>query len=394
MKKLFILVSMLLMSIVSFAQEDNNRTFDDNVIKGPYLTNNNLLDNSFISIGAGSNLYFYNYEYNHYGFSADAFVGKWYTPTIGTRFGYRFAMVTVNDVPGHLNYFHHDILWNISHALGGYKESRLWNVSPYLTYGFLHYDNDVRKHFEFGSGLGVYNTFKISDRVNFHIDLSTIITRAKGTYYDAIHRFGVYPNVNLGFTFNLGKHTGFKRLSSVLPPFSEEDYRAVSNRASFYEKQYRRSNRNARDLSGKVDSLNYVVKDLSNTVDALKKAEPQTNVQYIKEVEVVTKEVEVPIIPTLTVYFSIGSAVIEETELAHIDVYASSLPEDVVLTVTGSTDSETGTSETNAVLAEKRANAVKDVLVNVYGLNPDNITTATMSDAYETPVRSRVAIVE
>ena len=34
-------------------------------------------------------------------------------------------------------YVHGDVMWNISHAIGGYKETRLWNFIPYAHTGVL-----------------------------------------------------------------------------------------------------------------------------------------------------------------------------------------------------------------------------------------------------------------
>ena len=42
--------------------------------------------------------------------------------------------------------------------------------------------------------------------------------------------------------------------------------------------------------------------------------------------------------------------------------------------IVGYADKDTGTAKYNMGLSERRANAVKDVLVNKYGINPDRLS--------------------
>ena len=58
MKKVFSIVAIALMAMsVAFAQENNNRDENGNIVRGPYLTNE-FGDNWFISLGAGANTLF------------------------------------------------------------------------------------------------------------------------------------------------------------------------------------------------------------------------------------------------------------------------------------------------------------------------------------------------
>lgn len=122
----------------------------------------------------------------------------------------------------------------------------------------------------------------------------------------------------------------------------------------------------------------------------------------VKEVEVVKVEekvvkdtVEVEIPASSTIYFDLGEYTISDRELARLDYFVSGIERrDVSLKVTGSADTKTGSEPRNKFLAEKRAQAVKDVLVNKYGFKSENITTETILDIFSVPESSRVAVVE
>ena len=100
MKKIkFILAALVvaMMSFTAFAQEDGNRDANGYVVRGPYLTNGGG-SNWFVGIGGGFNTSFgkelkpfaeFKPENN---WAAEAFVGKWFTPTIGVRAGYKGVM--------------------------------------------------------------------------------------------------------------------------------------------------------------------------------------------------------------------------------------------------------------------------------------------------------------
>ena len=90
--------------------------------------------------------------------------------------------------------------------------------------------------------------------------------------------------------------------------------------------------------------------------------------------------------------FAINSAKITDVELGKIDVFVKSLEPDTLIQITGSADSKTGKENYNHSLAEKRANVVKDILVNKYGISESRITIVTVIDATDNPLTSRSAI--
>ena len=191
MKKIkFILAAMaaMMISFGAFAQENGNRDANGYVVKGPYLTNGGG-SNWFVGVGGGFNTSFgvgikpfaeFKPEKN---WAAEAFVGKWFTPSIGARVGYKGVMnnfgydtdLYTSGVYGsgeqiRFGYAHGDIMWNISNALSGYKETRFWDIIPYAGAGFLGINNGWTDN-KFAVSVGLYNELRLSNVVNLFIDV-------------------------------------------------------------------------------------------------------------------------------------------------------------------------------------------------------------------------------
>lgn len=120
-------------------------------------------------------------------------------------------------------------------------------------------------------------------------------------------------------------------------------------------------------------------------------------VEVIKEVEKVVKDtVEVEVANGAVVYFTIGNYELSSREFARLDFFAKGIehPAQAKVKVTGSADTKTGSKARNEFLAQKRAEAVKKVLVNVYGFKDENVEIDTILDVFDRPENTRVAIVE
>jgi outer membrane protein OmpA-like peptidoglycan-associated protein len=129
-------------------------------------------------------------------------------------------------------------------------------------------------------------------------------------------------------------------------------------------------------------------------LDSLKNRKPET-VEVVKTVTE-TKEVvvrETHFVPRNTVItFTIGSATLSKVEKAKVELFAAGLAQDANVYIVGSADTQTGSEKRNNTLAELRANAVKDVLVNEYGVAADRIVVDTRLDATDNVETSRSAI--
>lgn len=196
-------------------------------------TMNGIWDNWFVGFGAGTHTIAtkgtgggYNGRFTPIG---DIYVGKWFSPEFGARMGVAGGTVSQwghDPMPGvkfeegtfkgstwiketiAQEYFHADLLWNISNTFAGYNPERVYNAIPYITLGGIAATKLVG-HGSAGktlaAGAGLLNTFRISDRVDFNLDLRTMAYRGHVTG-DAHARNAISATAMAGFLFNLGDY--------------------------------------------------------------------------------------------------------------------------------------------------------------------------------------------
>ena len=379
-----------LFSFNAFAQEDNNVGANGEVVRGPYVTNG-AFDNTFIGLGAGVNSVIEKqFGLGKMGLATEVNFGKWFTPTVGVRAGWHGLFDTsksgeLNKAPFH--YIHGDLLWNLSNALTGYKETRFWNFIPYVSGGLSMIKHHGLKEFdqELAAGVGLLNSLRLGERVNLNLDLGIIAARAEAYQMNGfLGRYVGFPMATLGLQFNLGR-TGFDRLSSVMPvivplPFTESDYNALKDKVAALEKE------NAQ-LKNKIADLENQLAPFKNLVDG------QTYLFQNGRFTAVEAKVASP----ATVYFDLGSAKISDREKAHLEFFANSVVDNATkLLLTGSADKQTGTAKGNQKLSEQRVDAVK-ALLGKLGANTDNIETVANGDTknvFDTPAKNRCVVID
>lgn len=378
MSALAVMAGVLVVSPSANAQENGNRDENGKVVRGAYETNK-FGDNWFIGAGAGVNSWLVNGASPKAGVAVDAFVGKWITPTVGVRMGWKGLKDGVSAKDGYTiadekftyNSVHADVLWNLSNLFSGYKETRTWNISVYPTFAYMN----AAKNKEFGAGIGMLNNFRLGNRVGLYLDLSALTTKADfaGISPRPKTLVGVLPSATFGLTVNLGK-TGFKRHSSVVPaivpvPFTEAQYN---------------------NLQDKVNALEKENKDLKAQIEELKNAKPDT----------VTVSKAGDLVSPATLYYEIGSTKLSEREEAHLEFYVKNILEqapDKVFVLTGSADKGTGTAARNQYLSEQRVNNVKKVLVEKYGIAEDHLIVkaeGATNNRFGSAVLNRVVTIE
>lgn len=156
-------------------------------------------------------------------------------------------------------------------------------------------------------------------------------------------------NVQLGVTYKFGKagHHNFR-----LCPYSvtQADYDAL-------QKKYN-------ELAGREPEVREVVKE---TVTE----------------KTVTKEVVTYMGGRTYITFAIGSVALTPAERAKVAEFAKNITPETKVNIIGSADSKTGSETRNFALAQRRAEVVKNVLVNDYNVNADAISVSTKLDLSE-----------
>ena len=360
------------------AQENGNRDENGKIVRGFYETNR-FGDNWFVGVGAGVNSWLGKGVDGKAGVATDIYVGKWFTPSVGARVGWAGLKnkvvandgFTACDGTFNCNTIHAELLWNLSNAFSGYKETRTWNVIAYPSFAYMR----ARSNSEFGAGLGLLNSFRVSNRVNINLDLSALATKSTYPHVSPAPntKLGVMPSAKIGVSVNLGR-TNFKRHTSAVPaivpvPFTEDQYNALQERVNALEKEN---------------------KDLKAQIEELKNAKPDT----------VTVSKAGDLVSPATLYFEIGSTKLSEREEAHLDFYVKNILEqapDKVFVLTGSADKGTGTASRNQYLSEQRVNNVKKILVEKYGISEDHLVVkaeGSSNNRFGSAVLNRVVTIE
>ena len=369
-----------------YAQENENRDMNGKFVRGPYETNA-FGANWFIGAGGGVNLLWNEgADANNLKISPsiDANFGKWFTPAVGMRIGYQgfytqywaetptllgMALDTDNDMYpqkfGYM-YIHGDFLWNISNAIGGYKESRFWNFVPYAHAGFFRSygldDVDYADN-EFAMGAGLLHNLRLARRLDLIIDMRATVVNGRIHEYDGV---ATLPTVTAGLAVDLG-WPEFIRTSTVIEAvaIAEAEKTAVLEAAiAALETANASLAANNETLTQKNAKLNKQVKALQSR--------PQFDVEAFFEN-----------MGPAYVYFDIGKTTLDKRQMQQLDFLANNIiatadqDSNILVTVMGSADSNTGTQKRNQYLSEARAKYIFDILTTKYGISPERLTIKT-----------------
>lgn len=349
MKKIFGFAALMLASAtVAFGQQ---------TIEG-----SKFFENMYIGIDGG---FLTPMDENDFHGMAGIELGKDFTPVIGMSLdgAYSFKKDACNETGYNIA---GDVKVNLSNLIGGYKGfPRRVEFLLVPGVGFNHNaacDSRIADN--------NYIALKTAAQVNFNLgqkrawflflkgginwneyDCATIFNNHKSEYY-----------ANLGIAYRFGsKRTGSHNF--ILCPYSvtKSDYdKAISER------------------------------------DALQAELNKKPKEVIKEV-IKENRVEVPVyMPANSfVTFTIGSAVINPVEKIKLKQWVNSVPAENAITVIGSADSKTGSKATNEKLAAKRAEAVKNVIINECGRDASKVNVETKIDVNtELYQASRAAVIE
>lgn len=352
---------------------------------------NKWYDNIFIGVSGGVATQFgKEIEKNFIGPTAKLSVIKWFSPVMGFRIeaqntwakeglnGYNpYHMGTghsalpykitetgkygVGYTPGTLEYGNlfasASLFWNLTQFFGYYNPTRFWNLSAYIQGGYSHlYDNKegiTSKNYdrEYSLGAGLFNTFRITERLHASLDLD--FAGYSANYRTTNGVLTMSPSVTVGLAYNIYKTnwdgTRFDPYAFIAP-VDNRDYDAL-----------------ARQLAERDKSLSDLQKQLGNAQDDLNKTDAELNA--------LKSQVE----KQYKAFFELDKSSITFAERQHIRQFVqSSLKKnaDQKFRLTGSADKGTGTYDHNIVLAADRAESVKKFMVEELGVKAENISLA------------------
>ncbi len=308
-------------------------------------------------------------------------VGRWISPYVGFRFSaYYGAMhwnqgVTAKARVANLNV---DFMWDMFNSIGGYNPDRVFSIVPFIGLGgtFVYdfkpslgdikdHDGSIKKNqWLLPVSAGLQLRFRLSNYVDFFAE-------GRAQFYGDNYNneaFGRPIDIDLsaigGFTFYF---TGskFKRYNPC-------DYVNYLNNA----------NAQINDLRGA----------LATTSAALAAAEAQLPCPEVSETVV---ESSTTILPT--VRFKLNSAYVSSEEMVNVYNMAEYMKANpnATIVIRGYADKDTGTSEYNMKLSERRAQAVADILTGDYGINANRLVleaAGSNTQVYDTNDWNRIVI--
>ena len=367
------------------AQENGNRDDNGKIVRGPYETNR-FGDNWFIGVGGGINILW------NEGLSADnlkiapsidANFGKWFTPSLGMRAGYQGINAQVwsptasvlgpkmdTDKQMYLQklgymYVHGDFLWNISNAIGGYKQTRFWDLVPYLHAGYFRsygLDGVEFANNEIAAGAGLLHNLRLAERLDLIIDMRATVVNGRVRESTGV---AVLPTVTVGLAVDLG-WPAFVRTSTVL---AEVETAFVDQIAALEAAALALEMANV-SLQEENAALTASNGKLGKEVKALKAKAEKSAFSVTEFFDEMTPAV---------VYFNIGKTVLDDKEMQHMDFIAKNILEKVDqqtkihITVAGTADGTTGTLKRNQYLSKARGEYVMNLLTQKYGIAKERI---------------------
>jgi outer membrane protein OmpA-like peptidoglycan-associated protein len=351
------------------AREHGNRDGYGKIVRGPYETNR-FGDNWFISVGGGINSYWnegMKIDNMKIAPSIDANFGKWFTPAVGMRAGYQgINMQAAPDKYGYM-YFHGDFLWNISDAIGGYKETRFWDFVPYLHAGYFRSyglgDSDFADN-EIAAGAGLLHNLRLTRRLDLVIDMRATVVNGRVSASDGI---SVLPTVTMGLAVDLG-WPDFIRTSTILNEF---EVAAAENMAVL------------ETAAAALEMANIALEEQNSDLIAANKKLKKENAA-LKSRPVFNAEAFFKEMGPATVYFNIGQTVLCEKELQHMDYIAANIltkvdqQTKIYITLTGSADGTTGSMKRNQHLSKARGEYVFKLLTEKYGIDPGRLVVESV----------------
>ena len=388
MKKYLIatMVMLVVSAMPALAQDDG--LMEAQTKRGPYLTNR-LFDNIFMGVAGGINVYQGESDSygNHIAPALDVFVGKWITPCVGLRLQYsglkangwdnaRSPYAVSSKGPDSKGMYqekfnvmnlHGDVMWNISNAIGGYKETRTWNFVPYVGFGWARSAANHLYNNEFAFTYGLLNNIRLGNLVDLNLEVKQMVVNQG---FDQVVRGakseGMFT-VTAGLTFKLNRR-GFNRPTVAVPA----DYTPYNNKIAALEDELAKSKADAKRLADELAAEKSKVKEAP--------AAPA---------------IEGPIMGT---FFNIGSYTITPQEimnLGYVANYIKAYP-NKKFTIVGYADSATGSAKRNQYLSQQRADAVCKVLVDRFGVDASQLEVVAKggTDKFPEIPLNRVAIVE
>lgn len=353
--------------------------------------------NWFLSIGAGPQVFFGDHDRqakfgDRISPALDFAVGKWFSPNIGVRLMYSGLYAkgatqtwspdgnggvynTGKPVPGKDTHdygylykskfdfltLHADVLFDLTNIIGGYNSRRVYGCAPYVGVGWGHVYSKPHKNSVIGN-VGVYNMFHLGKGFDINLDLRATITDDKFDGQDGRRDFDGILSVTAGFSYTF-QPRGWKTRTVKVVEFDNE---AVNDLRRQVAQLVAENEKLEREMAGKTVDHKTVV---------------NAGGKYL-------------------IYFPINVSELSNADRAQLEQVADMIKNSAkgsVYTIIGYADKSTGNAEINETLSRERAQAVRNYLVNQFGIPADRLDVKWMGGVdnmfFNDPALSRVVII-
>ena len=400
----FLSISSLLVCLSSFSFGQSANIKRDTVVTESTdkyrVVTNRFFDNWFLGVSAGGQFLMGDHDKqmqfkDRITPAFNGYIGKWFSPNIGVRAGYTGYKLkglshewdlqhsdgeVYNDVKNdkdlgllriqkfQYNHVSGDVMFNLTNILGGYKEKRFYNISPYLGLGWAWVD-EAPKTRESSINFGIYNAFRLSDAFNLTLDArGSLLKDDFDGEIGGRKEEGIIAGT-IGIAYNFKKRNWDReKVVSITSSYDETELNALRDR----------------------------VNKLANDNESLRKQLADASNKTVTDVKVEKSVLVAPILVT----FPVNKSTISNEARVNLEFFAKAIKagkSNVVYNIAGYADKGTGTTATNERLSKERAEAIYNVLVREFGVPASQLTTSHFGGVdnmyYDDPRLSRAVIV-
>lgn len=322
-------------------------------ISAQHVVESKAFDNTYVSVSVGGTVQTPLFE-------AFSDLNK-VRPVIGVEIGKDLTTLYGTSIEGkgtfnnkgiHTIFDDFSIVWNhklnLSNAIWGFNPDRKWEVKTVGGLGWGHDNGCVVDNYLVAEA-GAEVSYNINDKWAFNMNPTFVWNHAE-------HGLNVNNSemeLSVGFTYKIGKNFTRCNVSEVI---IERD---------FLNEQVNELRVKAENLEAEVDAKNKMLTEKDNLIAELNARKMTTN----------------NIVVPAAIGFTIGKSELMTTSKGSLVNLAKFLKdnEELKVEVVGFADAKTGTTEINKVLSEKRAETVKQFLVD-NGVAANRINTVGKGD--------------
>ena len=334
------------------------------------VTESKTFDNFYIGINGGAQVKTTGESWmNNLNSNAGLRIGRWFTPVFGLA---AEGNVYFNDHCKHYmpqsktvaRYMNVGLIGtvNLSNWFAGYKgEPRLFEVVPVYGFGWGHTFGTDENYNVLTSKAGIDFTFNLGKAKAWQVYVEPSMNWSLNGYgYE-----GVAYNINKSaFQLNAGIVYKFKN-SNGSHNFTIAQLRD-QNEIDGLNSQINSLRSDLNDKDAQLSAKDKQIKDLQNALDECNKKP-----KYVKPATATNLQP--------TVLFRQGKAVVDKSQMPNIELIAQDMKNhpEAKVEIKGYASPE-GNKDFNQALSQKRADAVKNVLVKKYKIAADRLTTKGM----------------